>query len=101
MLQIPSFKKNPQLNYFTPSYSLINANKHNQLCSFRRRIRGKKENRNKTDERRSQESDDKDNQYDGIDDQPNEMEGHYTGMSHSDDDKNHQYMELHAVQIKV
>nr|XP_022318603.1 CUB and sushi domain-containing protein 3-like [Crassostrea virginica] len=64
---------------------------------LRRRVRRKKENENKIDEGRSQESDDKDHQYDGIDDQPNEMEGHYTGISHSDDDKTHQYMELNAV----
>ena len=42
-----------------------------------------------------------DHQYAGIDNQLNEMEGHYTGMSHSDDDKNHQYMELNAVQIEA
>ena len=71
--------------------------KNKNILSVRRRVRRKKENENKINEGRSQESDDKDHQYDGIDDQTNEMEGHYTGISHSDDDKNHQYMELNVV----
>ena len=71
--------------------------KNIKLSSFRRRVRRKKDNETKIDEGRSRESDDKDHQYDGIDDQPNEMEGPYTGISHSVDDKNHQYMELNAV----
>ena len=71
--------------------------KNKNILSVRRRVRRKKENENKIDEGRSQESDDKDHQYDGIDDQPNDMEGHYTGIIHSDDDKTHQYMELNAV----